>query len=338
MFNFANLNKKINDEFGSLIAKNNACALVDFPDQPNVGDSAIWLGALKLLNANNLQIDYACTAETYSETTLRSKLPEGYIFIIGGGNFGTLWPRHQKLREKILALQGNYTVIQLPQSIYFDDESSVKNIRVLIENHKNFTLMVRDTVSQQFADNNFNCKVVLCPDLATLLSGDLPLGTATLDVQVLARDDIERSVEANKLNHLLKKYLISVDDWLHEPLTPTLLAAKLMQQSFQHGLDPVDVLGNGALSIWNAAARQRLARGCQLLSQGQVVVTDRLHAHIISSLMDIPNIILDNHYGKLSAYYFTWHRELKSTMLASSVEDVVDCVDKLMPVNELVAW
>jgi pyruvyl transferase EpsO len=37
-----------------------------------------------------------------------------------------------------------------------------------------------------------------------------------------------------------------------------------------------------------------------------VVVTDRLHAHLLSLLLGIPHAVLDNSYGKLSRFLDAW--------------------------------
>jgi pyruvyl transferase EpsO len=53
-------------------------------------------------------------------------------------------------------------------------------------------------------------------------------------------------------------------------------------------------------------ARLRVRFGCQLLGSARVVITDRLHAHILSLLLGIPHVILDNNYGKLRHFCDTW--------------------------------
>ncbi|OZA07208.1 MAG: hypothetical protein B7X97_09700, partial [Methylotenera sp. 17-45-7] len=46
-----------------------------------------------------------------------------------------------------------------------------------------------------------------------------------------------------------------------------------------------------------------------LLQEAQVVITDRLHVHILSILIGKPHVIVDNNYGKLKHFYETWtHR------------------------------
>jgi exopolysaccharide biosynthesis protein PssK len=36
------------------------------------------------------------------------------------------------------------------------------------------------------------------------------------------------------------------------------------------------------------------------------VITDRLHAHILCLLMDIPHVVVDNSYGKVRSFVETW--------------------------------
>jgi exopolysaccharide biosynthesis predicted pyruvyltransferase EpsI len=60
----------------------------------------------------------------------------------------------------------------------------------------------------------------------------------------------------------------------------------------------------GALLSLTGPSRLRLANS--FLSQGRAIITDRLHGHIISVLLGIPHVLLDNRIGKLRAYYDTW--------------------------------
>src|SRR3546814_16823778 len=60
------------------------------------------------------------------------------------------------------------------------------------------------------------------------------------------------------------------------------------------------------LRRYQMLAQWRLRRGISMLSQGRVIVTDRLHAHILSLLFDIPQVVLDNMYGKVSSFAEQW--------------------------------
>ena len=49
-----------------------------------------------------------------------------------------------------------------------------------------------------------------------------------------------------------------------------------------------------------------VAAGVELLQPGRLIVSDRLHAHILSSLMRRPHLMLDNSYGKIARYIACW--------------------------------
>jgi pyruvyl transferase EpsO len=50
----------------------------------------------------------------------------------------------------------------------------------------------------------------------------------------------------------------------------------------------------------------RVGRGLNLLSSGRHIVTDRLHGHIMSVLLGIPHVVIDNGYGKIGGYIDAW--------------------------------
>jgi pyruvyl transferase EpsO len=67
-------------------------------------------------------------------------------------------------------------------------------------------------------------------------------------------------------------------------------------------------------------ARDRVRVACEILSAGRVVVTDRLHGHILCVLLGIPHVVLDNQHGKLSAYHSRWTRDSGVATFADSPE------------------
>ena len=55
------------------------------------------------------------------------------------------------------------------------------------------------------------------------------------------------------------------------------------------------------------------------------MITDRLHAHILCTLLDHPHIALDNSYGKLKGFIEAWtgggHPASTAPTLAAALED-----------------
>jgi exopolysaccharide biosynthesis predicted pyruvyltransferase EpsI len=68
-------------------------------------------------------------------------------------------------------------------------------------------------------------------------------------------------------------------------------------------------------------ARRWLLRGLRVLARGRIVVTDRLHGHVLALLQGIPQVVLDNSYGKLRSTYTTWTCRSGLAHWATSAEE-----------------
>ena len=291
--------------------------LLDFPDHRNVGDSAIWLGATTYFRKHRgTEPSYVASLAAFSEAALRASVPEGPIVIHGGGNFGDLWPRHHGFREHLLERFPERDIIQLPQSIHFEHPEHVARTAHAIARHGRFRLFVRDQPSYEFATANFECEVRLCPDMAFFLGALDRTGAPEVDVCYLMRTDKERALGAPTGR---PDYTSRVVDWLTESRL-SVQGHKLlgMARGLRGGRLDRMVLRSAR---YDAVARARVARGCRLLSSGRVVITDRLHAHILSLLLGFPHAVLDNTYGKLRRFLDAWTGDVASVYRASSTDD-----------------
>ena len=79
---------QLREAFAPLIPRGQPVALVDFPDSPNCGDHAVWLGEQALLSELGAPAAYACSAQTYNRDEMAAKLGDGVVLVHGGGNFG----------------------------------------------------------------------------------------------------------------------------------------------------------------------------------------------------------------------------------------------------------
>ncbi len=72
--------------------------------------------------------------------------------------------------------------------------------------------------------------------------------------------------------------------------------------------------------------------GLLFLQRGRVVISDRLHGHILSVLLGIPHVILDNSYHKVTSYHRSWTQSLDNVMVASTGEEAlsmaIEIIDK----------
>ncbi len=264
-------------------------ALLDFPNHYNVGDSAIWLGETDWLRRQRANVSYVCDVETYSKERLAARIGErGVILLHGGGNLGDFWYHHQQFRERVIQDFPANRIIQLPQTIYFVNAWAADQCATVFNSHPDLTILCRDQPSIEFARKRFDGARVLCPDMALAL-GPIPRPQApAVDVFWLARTDTE-SLGAAAPGELAG---VERDDWLEEG--PSELRDRNHALSIALKENPADwqKLQDDLGATYDPLARERVARGCRLLSRGRAVITDRLHGHILCTLLGIPHVVL----------------------------------------------
>ena len=271
--------------YAAHVGRGDRYALIDFPDHANVGDSAIWLGEVAMLRAvTGNDPDYVCTWDGFDPDAFARTSPHGVLFLHGGGNLGDIWPHHQQFRERMVAQVRDRRIVQLPQSIHFRAPGGIAAFARGVAAHPDLHLYVRDRPSLELAERHFDCPVALAPDSAFAL-GRQPRGAADCDVLRLLRTDDERIAHDDLPP---REGRIVTTDWLED------------------GVLPASRPGQARADHYAALAGARVARGLALLSRGRHIVTDRLHAHILALLLDIPHHVLDNDYSKLARYIDAW--------------------------------
>jgi exopolysaccharide biosynthesis predicted pyruvyltransferase EpsI len=284
------------------------CALIDFPDHANVGDSAIWLGERLALQRACLQPAYVCTMEDYDSSALRAAVGEGaVIFLHGGGNLGDLYPAHQRFRERVAADFPRNRIVQLPQTVNFRRRANAERARSVFNAHSDFTLMVRDRASHELATMLFERPPMLCPDAAFVL-GSLPRPTsAVMPFRWLARTDFESGAG------IAAAAGSETVDWLEADESDASTARRWWT--------PYDEY---LLSDWDDRALAHVYRGARLLAEAQVVITDRLHGHILSMLLHIPHVLLNDAYSKVRDFHEAWTASSGLALAAETPEEALE--------------
>lgn len=312
----AELADRVDTGLRSALAGAREVALVNFPNHNNPGDSAIWLGAAASLRRLGVRIRYRCAWCTYDPDALRRALPEGPVLLNGGGNFGDLYAGQQGLRERLLAELTDRRLIQLPQSIHFRDNANLQRMRRLVDSHGDVTLLMRERRSEALAREVFDADVQLVPDLAFALR-ELPRSVDTPDVDALWLHRVANDPEY--VDHGRPPADLSVHDveWLlgvpGEPAWSR--RARLARAANDRLLPRCRDDRRWARHAWRPLAATfaplgtgYLERGLNIMARGRVLVTDKLHGHILALLSGRPHVVMDNSYGKVSATYETWTR------------------------------
>jgi pyruvyl transferase EpsO len=299
----ADLRADLHATLSSVIAEGRPAALLDFPSYPNVGDSAIWLGTVAALRGLGCRVAYVADQLSYSRAALERRLPPGApVLLQGGGSFGDLWPEHQLFRERVVRELPDRPIVQLPVSVEFRTLAAEERARTTLDRHEHLTLLCRDRESLAYAEAHYRAPSRLCPDAAFGLDParrDQPKA----DVVVLRRSDHEG---LRGLPHLPGARVL---DWSSGPGEPGYspwwerkrLATRALTRAI--GMGRVEALRQAAMGrLFDSMARQRVAFGYSVVSSGRVLVTDRLHGHILALLLDVPHVVVETGYGKIRGF------------------------------------
>jgi exopolysaccharide biosynthesis predicted pyruvyltransferase EpsI len=273
--------------------------LVDFPGHWNCGDSAIWLGQVRLAGDLGQDIRRVHDRRSFTPAALNRDTVIAYN---GGGNWGGLYPSHHRLRLRVLEATRGRDFVQLPQSIEYVDDDHREALRRAVDDHGKVTLLVRDARSLSIAQRDYDCAVHLIPDVAFTL-GRLDRSPATAPCVVQRRTD----KEATDAGVATESF-----DWLNPPQK----SASRRWHRLTERASGLQRRRPGRLTTalfsttTSRLASANLQRAQELLSKGEVVMTDRLHGHVLCTLMRIPHVVVNDRFGKISALYNTWtHRD-----------------------------
>lgn len=299
------LRVRLDEGLQCLLPEPCSVALIGMPLHDNVGDHAIWLAQLKWLDRHGYTVCYRADLRSYTDEGVRWARPDLLLFQ-GGGSFGDVWPEAQEHREHVLAQFPYLPAVQFPQTVHFQSNQAKVRAQRAIEGHSNFQLAVRDAQSLEHV-GNWQVPTVLTPDMAFEL-GRLRARPPSQDVVLLMRRDHERAVQSDTSGAL---------DWVREPWPIT--SRQLNRLARTVSVVPSLGRAHGAVAaIWS---RRQLRRGLSMLAQGHTVISDRLHAHILSVLLGRRSVVLDNSYGKLRATFDTWTSHLEGVTWATSLEE-----------------
>jgi pyruvyl transferase EpsO len=224
---------------------------------------------------------------------------DGAVIAHGGGNWGDTWEAVHMCRKKLLpdlASAGVRRFIGMPQSMFYQPSTKQKKLQsdntAIHKAHQagmNVTLYWRQADSYEDAQSRItSANNVMTPDAAWAIGPLFPNRAPTVDVLFLLRRDKESKPGYKQIKTELEPVLADCGvthaeiDWFdvasRPEYRPTLVAADAHE-----------------------FAEMLTLTANTMLSQGRVLVTNRLHATILATLMGMPVFYADNTYGKIHA-------------------------------------
>ncbi|PPC88093.1 MAG: hypothetical protein CTY37_01935 [Methylotenera sp.] len=287
---------------------------------PNLGDQAqaaaipIWLQkhfALPIVELKNFELA-ACLPDLQKLIQ-----PQDVVFLHSGGNFGDDWPNTQLDRESIIAALPKNKIVQLPQTIYYSDTASGRQIsnvsQQVINAHTSMLLFGRDYQSAEIAKKLFTkAQILIRPDMVLSLQQTVE--------QQLGQYIARRPEKMQKILLVMRNDKEGVyDEKVKQSIKDLLMHAGYDAQLWDTDVDDV---------FPDQSKFKTLAKYLQFISGFDAVITDRYHGLIFSVLVKRPCVVLKTHNHKLTSA-FDWFDGVNYVKRVDSADEIVNALQQL---------
>lgn len=314
-----NLNKLFfqRDKFlvRNVINKKKILYLFMIPEHGNIGDYAIAYAEEQLIRKYfsefNL-ITISLTEWSVMEQSIRTNVrDDSVIAITGGGFFGDIWSSGMRSKEIAEAFPNN-KVIFLPNNLTYREcdwynSSSVMADMDWLKQHNNVFIFLREKVSYEFI-KNYTERCFLAPDMAMLLHFPNIEKKRHNKILLILRNDSEKSFIYEKdLKRVLNENGISYDE---------------------------DDIHQGRYVSWEEG-KKILDEIVKKIQKYDLVITDRLHGMILSTIAEVPCMAYDNSTKKISRTY-EWIKNSSKTVFMDKFneESLLDTISFLYEDSE----
>ena len=295
--------KKYNPIFKEHKKNPNMVFVVFTPTHENLGDHAIALAQMKFLTDMGIQCTEIPESELYKlkEFGLLRFFNKTKIFIIGGGNLGTLWFRVETMFRDIILAAPKADILIFPSTIYYEDtyfgRKEFENSKKIYNNHKSLTLYAREIISYEIMKDAYS-NVKLVPDMVFYLN-ECEKSVARDGAILCLRSDLERT--------------LSEED--------EMLIYKQVQQLFCDKITKTDMYA--AHKVSSDDRTQELTKKFEQIKGAKLVVTDRLHCMIFCVITGTPCIVVNSKSPKVKGCY-NWVKDFEYIKFADDLSDIIN--------------
>lgn len=359
-----NIKETLHQELAK-IGQFSECALLNYPNFRNIGDHIIWLGEVfYLTDICETKIKYtAADISDFSVEEMEKQAGKCPIILQGGGNLGDLWGVHQEFREYIISKYRDRPIAIMPQSIYFASAENLDQAAKIFNYHPNLTLFLREQKSYEIAIKHFrNCQVFKAPDMAFQLADTPYLETYNIEKESSILYHCRYDAELNKnfsSAPIFNLPNIVAYDWIPAHLDYWYLRElmlnnlQLSPSAMQISPGPMQIKAANFLewilqqiqqtfnkhsvkleSLYNPKSHRTslgmMHCGIYQFKRHRMIITNRLHGHILCVLLNIPHIFLANSYHKNESFYETWTYQVPFCRFVKNSSDILPVAQELM--------
>jgi pyruvyl transferase EpsI len=294
--------------------------IIGAPVHGNLGDHAIWVAELKFLKdyfPGKKIIEISGDHFRKDAKGIAGKARKGDIITVTGGGFlGNLWMREEIMVRDVIHFFPDNKVVIFPQTIFFESNEKALNefiiTRDLYRQHKDLHIFVRDAASFRFVtekicvDNQPECRLV--PDIVLYLDYTEPASLRE-GILLCLRDDKEKAISVRDIDEIRKN-----------------------AGSSGYSVSDITTVLNR-----DVPAEQRFSEVETLITEfkkAKLVITDRLHGMIFSTITSTPCIAFNNSSGKTKGV-FQFITYLKYIRFIESVTELPGAMEELLKMSDV---
>lgn len=289
--------------------------LINTPEHSNLGDHAIAISEIKFLKDNfkNQIVELSGAFYRKNKEIIRKYISENDLLAITGGGFlGNLWQYEEDLVRDVIRTYNNNSIIILPQTIYYsDDNDGLKELEIsksIYSQHDKLTICARDKASYEILIRNFkNNKILLMPDMV-LYNGEKSSDAPRHGILVCLKNDKESILKDED-----KRFIKDISEKFSEKVT------------FTDTVIDFDVSTNERKKYLNLKLEE--------FKRSKLVITDRLHGMIFSTITGTPCIAIDSCNYKIRSNY-EWFEKLEYIKYAYDLENAEKILEEFYDNNE----
>lgn len=292
--------------------KEKAIVFISTPTHGNLGDQAIvnaqYLFFENLGKKNNI-VEVTSAEYSVNAGRIQKFINEDDVIVIdGGGNIGTLWIWEEQKMHDIIKRFPNNPMFIFPQTAFYSSDEEGKNALAIAKavygSHKKLTVFCRDEVTYKLFQTEFmGINALYVPDIV-LFTNNAQKKTVRKKILLCFRSDKER-ILSFKFRCELEKYLEKFGYDIGS--TDTVISNNVSKNTREIFLK----------DKWNE------------FSSAKLVVTDRLHGMIFSTITGTPCIAFDNISHKVRDGY-EWIKPIKYVKFCECSHTIYEELDKML--------
>ncbi|MBY5851981.1 polysaccharide pyruvyl transferase family protein [Rhizobium ruizarguesonis] len=266
------------------VSRGQPYVIMNFPSNKDPGHHASWLGLSMVLREVTGRLPVLTGSTSKSIDEIKSTPGDAPIFICGGIDFGDARTGRDDVRYRLMWKYPDRTIIQMPQTIHFANESLKEYAKRTIGRHRNFFCMTRDDQSFELAKANFDCDVEAGPDTAFGMGTLKRFEADPLRVLYVMQPRGEDDVDIAKARAIADGPLTN---WVNGPNSLSRMRkSSVVKSALRHGFSRTEMMAEHREDV----AARYVEYGVKILSGAQRIITNHLHGHILCLLLNKPHI------------------------------------------------